>query len=105
MAMCGPTLRTAPTGQIVLDRGESCSHRTGTAVTTQGKSMTSPVIGWQLILDMTLGQGQMGSSAAGEGASQTRWEVWRHDDGFVAPIDSCLYDDEGVLDCCRMRLQ
>lgn len=40
----------------------------------QGKSMTSPVIGWQLILDMTLGQGQMGSSAAGEGASQTRWD-------------------------------
>jgi hypothetical protein len=28
----------------------------------------------------------------------------RHDDGFVAPIVSCLDDDEGVLDCCRMRI-
>jgi hypothetical protein len=28
----------------------------------------------------------------------------RYADGFVAPIVGCLYDDEGVLDCCRMRI-
>lgn len=35
--MCGPTLRTAPTGEIVEREG---SHRTGTAVTMQGRDLT-----------------------------------------------------------------
>jgi hypothetical protein len=79
------------------DRGE----RARTGRKTQGKRSRLAVIGWQLRMGHDVGPGSEGE------ASRRMKELLRHvgkcgerhDDGFVAPIVSCLYDHEGVVVC------
>jgi hypothetical protein len=97
MAMCGPTLRTAPTGQIVERELHRTHIRNGRKM--QGKRSGLSVIGWQLVVDTTLGQTQREALRRLKELQELLRHVGkcgeRHDDGFVAPIVAFLYDHEG----------
>jgi hypothetical protein len=70
----------------------------------QGTIHCPAVIGWQSMVDTTLGQVQREALRQVKELQELLRHVGkygeRHDDGFVAPITACLYDHdhEGVLE-------